>query len=161
TSGGEVIFQPGITSTSFTDTGLINGQTYFYKVSAVNSAGESAPSSEVQATPNSPPSVINQASANPNPVAGRSTNMSVLGLDQIGETLTYTWGLASGPSGANPIFSDNGSTTANNTTVTFNEAGTYTFQVTFSDTSGLSNSSSVTLVVNQTETSIGVSPVQV
>ena len=41
----------GITATSFTDTGLANGTPYFYKVAAVNSAGTSAQSTEVSATP--------------------------------------------------------------------------------------------------------------
>ena len=42
------------TSNSFTDTGVSNGTKYFYIVSAVNSNGESANSSEVNATPNAP-----------------------------------------------------------------------------------------------------------
>jgi PKD repeat protein len=37
--------------TSCTDTGLTNGQAYFYKVSAVNSIGEGAQSNEASATP--------------------------------------------------------------------------------------------------------------
>jgi fibronectin type 3 domain-containing protein len=41
-------------SNSFTDTGLTNGTKYFYLVSAVNSGGESANSSEVNATPTAP-----------------------------------------------------------------------------------------------------------
>jgi hypothetical protein len=36
---------------SCTDTGLSNGQTYYYKVSAVNSIGEGAQSNEASATP--------------------------------------------------------------------------------------------------------------
>lgn len=52
-SGGETqISAPG--SNSFTDTGLSNGTRYFYVVSAVNSNGESANSSEVNATPTAP-----------------------------------------------------------------------------------------------------------
>jgi fibronectin type 3 domain-containing protein len=41
-------------SNSFTDTGLANGTKYFYVVSAVNSGGESANSSEANATPTTP-----------------------------------------------------------------------------------------------------------
>ena len=43
-----------ITGTSFTDTGLTNGTTYYYKVAAVNSIGTSALSAEVSATPHVP-----------------------------------------------------------------------------------------------------------
>src|ERR1700735_3041433 len=41
-------------SNSFTDTGVTNGTKYFYVVSAVNSGGESANSSEVNSTPTAP-----------------------------------------------------------------------------------------------------------
>jgi len=54
TSGAEskISTQPG---TSFSDTGLTNGTKYFYVVSAYNSYGESADSSEVSATPTAAP----------------------------------------------------------------------------------------------------------
>jgi len=42
------------TANSYTDSGLSNGTKYFYAVSAVNSGGESANSSEVSATPVAP-----------------------------------------------------------------------------------------------------------
>ena len=56
TSNGEdsTPIATGVTSTSYTDTGLTNGQTYFYTVTAVNSVGESGQSNEASATPTSP-----------------------------------------------------------------------------------------------------------
>ena len=55
TSGGEVTIAPGVTATSYTDATVTNGTTYFYVVSAVNSAGESANSNEASAKPTAPP----------------------------------------------------------------------------------------------------------
>lgn len=43
--------------TSYTDTGLTNGQTYYYEVSAINGAGESQKSVESSSTPTSVPTV--------------------------------------------------------------------------------------------------------
>jgi len=53
TAGGEgtTPIASGITTTSFTNTGLTNGTAYYYKVAAVNSAGTSSQSSEAHATP--------------------------------------------------------------------------------------------------------------
>jgi fibronectin type 3 domain-containing protein len=39
------------TSTSFVDTGAINGTSYFYQVTAVNAGGEGQPSSQSSACP--------------------------------------------------------------------------------------------------------------
>ncbi len=53
TSGGESskAVATGVTGTSFTNTGLVNGTAYFFKVAAVDATGTSARSSEVSATP--------------------------------------------------------------------------------------------------------------
>ena len=54
TSGGPYTQISAPSATSYTDTGLTNGIRYFYVVSAYNSAGQSANSSEVNATPTAP-----------------------------------------------------------------------------------------------------------
>ncbi len=51
TSGTEALVKPGVTTTSYTDSGLSNGTTYFYKVTAVNSVGEGSQSGEASAMP--------------------------------------------------------------------------------------------------------------
>src|SRR5260370_4750339 len=52
TSGGEGTTPIAtVTTTSYTDSGLTNGQTYYYKVTAINSVGQSLPSNEASATP--------------------------------------------------------------------------------------------------------------
>nr|WP_281891103.1 glycoside hydrolase family 6 protein [Paenibacillus sp. YYML68] len=54
TAGGPyVAVATGVSATSFVNTGLVNDKTYYYVVSAVNSAGESANSQQVSATPKS------------------------------------------------------------------------------------------------------------
>src|SRR5205807_1709896 len=50
-SSSETLLQSGLTSTTFTNTSLSNGTTYFYEVTASNVGGESGKSSEASATP--------------------------------------------------------------------------------------------------------------
>ncbi len=58
TSGGPYTTVSSPTTTSYTDSGLTNGTTYYYVVSATNSAGTSANSSQVSATPSAPPTQV-------------------------------------------------------------------------------------------------------
>lgn len=53
TSGGEgsTPYSTGLTTTTYTDSAVSNGTTYYYKVSAVNAGGESGLSTEVSARP--------------------------------------------------------------------------------------------------------------
>jgi cellulose 1,4-beta-cellobiosidase len=54
-SGSGYVTVNSPTTTSYTNTGLTNGTTYYYVVTAVNSSGQSANSSQVSATPVAPP----------------------------------------------------------------------------------------------------------
>jgi hypothetical protein len=160
TSGTETLYQTGISTPSYTDLDVIDGMTYYYEVSAINAGGETAPSGEVAATPIPPPRVISPASASPGPVMGTSTSLSVSGSSSDGEPLSYAWSVTGEPAGARPGFGVGGTTVddTNTTAVAFDTAGTYTFQVLLSTPSNLTVTSSVTVVVNQTETRIGISP---
>ncbi len=103
------------------------------------------------------PTIVTAAAANPNLVLGTTTALSVSATDPAGaSTLTYTWA-AVGTSPAPVIFSENGTDSAQNTTATFGKAGTYSFQVTVTDPSALSITSTVSVTVNQSFTSITVS----
>ena len=112
---------------------------------------------------NGSPTVVTPASATPSPVTGTTTTLSVLGTDDGGEAnLTYTWAATTLPSGASaPTFSANGTNVAKQTVATFSKAGTYGFTVTIADTAGLTTTSSVNVAVNQSLTSIAVSPASV
>ena len=111
--------------------------------------------------PQPPPSVSKAASANPNPVGGTATNLSVLGAGNDGSDayFTYTW-TATGP--APVAFSVNGSANGANaaraTVATFAKAGVYNFQATIQDFGGLTTTSSVVVTVTQTLTSATISP---
>src|SRR5271156_3756198 len=71
TTGGPYTQVSTQAATSDTDTGLTNGTKYFYVVSAYNSAGQSANSAEVNATPVLPPP------ATPTGLAATAANMQV------------------------------------------------------------------------------------
>lgn len=106
---------------------------------------------------NAPPTVATLAAASNNPVTGKTTSLSVLGADDGGETLlTYTWSVVGTPP-ASVAFSANGTNAAKTVTATFAAAGNYTLRATISD-GVLSTTSDVSVAVNQTLTSIAVSP---
>ena len=111
------------------------------------------------AATNFPPSIVTGAAAAPSPVVATSTALSVTASDDAGETaLTYTWGYTGGGFLTPVSFSENGTNAAKSTTATFTAAGLYTFTVTVRDAEALTTTSSVDVTVEQTATSLTVTP---
>jgi hypothetical protein len=107
------------------------------------------------------PTLISTATASPSPATGSSTVLSALATDSTGDAgPVYHWAVASSPINAPaPSISPNNTSGSNAATVTFYQAGSYGFTVTITDpTNGLTTTSTVSLTVNQTLTSISVTP---
>jgi endoglucanase Acf2 len=107
-----------------------------------------------------PPIITTGAASDPATVTGTTAALSVLATDeqQNESSLTYTWMMVSGPAGAQPAFSANGTNDAKNTTVTFDMSGVYVFDVTVTDITGLTATSIVAVTVVPTLTTLVVTP---
>ena len=105
-------------------------------------------------TTGKPPTIATAAKV----VSSTSTTatLSVLGSDPVSaaSTLTYTWTAT----GGTVTFSANGTNAAQNTTATFSQAGSYTFQVTVTNPLGLTATSQVAFTVVSTGTSLSLTP---
>ncbi len=103
------------------------------------------------------PTVATAASANPTPVTGTTSVLSVLGADPTGESqLTYTWS-ATGPAAV--TYSINGTNASKTTTATFTQAGAYVFNVVITNPNvGSTVTSTVNVTVNQTASGFSVTP---
>jgi hypothetical protein len=136
TSGGPYTTIASPTTTSYTDTGVNNGTTYYYVVSAVNSFGQSANSSQVSATP----------SAIPQPPTGLDASA---GNAQVG----LNWNASSGATSYNVKRS-----TTSYTDTGLNNGTTYYYVVSAVNSFGESANSSQ---VSATPTTITVPPAAV
>jgi predicted RNase H-related nuclease YkuK (DUF458 family) len=83
-SGEESKITTGVSATTYTDSSAVNGTTYFYEVTAVNSTGESGRSNEVKATP----------------ASGTGTNLIQDPGFEASSSLAPYWKVDGGPSGA-------------------------------------------------------------
>ncbi len=153
----DVRVQSGVSAPGNTDN--VNNPIFGYGVSPVTTADQFTYGST---SGNQPPTVATPATATPAVVTGKATALSVLGADDGSEAnLVYFWRLVSGPSGAQPAYSANGTNVAKNITVTFDRAGSYVFEVSIGDAGGLSVTSRVSVSVVQTLSKIVPSPVSV
>jgi hypothetical protein len=87
----------GVTATSFTNTGLTNGTTYFFVVSAVNAIGESGNSNQASATPVQPSAgdifvAPNGTDANPGTMNAPTTLSAAITRIQAGQTIQMRGG---------------------------------------------------------------------
>src|SRR5256712_1882180 len=136
-----------ITGTSYTDSGLTNGQTYYYKVTAINSVGESSSSNEASATPQLPALSVSV-----------TTDKPVYSKGSASITVTVTNSTSAPISGASvtlTVKAPNGNTsqstgTTINGQVTFSyhltKPGTYTASATANKSGYLSGSGSTTFI---------------
>lgn len=108
-----------------------------------------------------PGPAISGLTASPNPVTTTQTGLSAQLSDPSGGNLTYTWSVLTAPSGASVSFAPPSGSMAPgtlSTTATFSAAGSYQLQLTVTDALKISVSSSVLVTVDQTFTTIAVSP---
>jgi polygalacturonase len=163
--GNAMSSNPTFTWSITAGVGSVNSSGVYTAPSSTGTATVQAISAAISATAsvnitNAAPTVATAAGGIPNPVTNKTTALSVLGADDAGESnLTYTWSTVSKPTGAaNPTFSANGTNVAKNTTATFSSAGSYTLRATITDSGNLSVTSDIAITVNQTPTTLTVSP---
>jgi hypothetical protein len=154
--------QPTFTWSVTSGIGSVNSSGLYSSPASLGSATVQAASGSVQGSASvtiaAAPTVAQAAAANPSPVTGTSTALSVLGADNGGESnLTYTWSYT-GPTGVTYTGNTNGTNAAQNITADFTQPGSYNFTATITDSIGLFTTSTVNVTVQQTATNIVVSP---
>jgi len=124
-------FNDGSTDTTYSDTGLVPATQYTYRVTATNTAGASNPSDTAIATTSTSPLPPLSISINA-PSTGTTGTLVNLGSAPTGgqPPYTYSWSLASVPSGSAAALS---STTDPSPTFTPDIAGDYVVGVTVTD----------------------------
>jgi cellulose 1,4-beta-cellobiosidase len=133
TSGGPYVTIASPTTTGYTNTGLVNGTTYYYVVSQVNAVAESTNSTQVSATPVCTPPAAPTAGNNGPIWAGMTLNLTASTVAGA----TYNW---TGPNGfsssaQNPSIASVGT----------NVSGTYSVTVTVGGCTSLAGTTVATV----------------
>ena len=156
TPGGEgsTPYQENVQSLSSSDTGLVNGDTYYYQVTAVNDLGESPKSAEVSATPRVPTTTTVSPSPNPS-IYGQTVTITstVTGQSPTG-TVQF---VIDGTNAGSPVTLTNGAASYSTSTLA---AGQHSISATYSGDSinAVSTSATATDTVDQASTTTTVSP---
>ncbi|MGO8671962.1 MAG: choice-of-anchor tandem repeat GloVer-containing protein, partial [Capsulimonadaceae bacterium] len=135
-SGGEGLAAIGTTTgTTYTDSGVTNGVTYFYKVAAINAGGTSAKSGEAQATPEPPPAAPTNLAA-----TGELGGVSLTWTASVNaSTYSVFMGTSSGAEGSTPV--QTGTTTTHAFVGSLASGTTYYFTVAAANGAGSSSQS--------------------
>ena len=152
TTGGPYnIIAPGLAGTSYTDSGVVNGTTYYYVISALNSAGESGNSNQATATPQAADFSVSASPSSRSVYQGYRTSYTVAVSALSAFAGTVTFNVSGLPAYATASFSPTSLTGSGSSTLSVRAGsatpvGTYT--LTIGATSGsLVHSTKVTLVV--------------
>ena len=130
----------GITTTSYINTGLTNGKTYFFKVAAVNAAGTSALSNEASAKPQAPPPPVPSAPTGLTAIPGSARVKLKWTASTGAKSYNVYRGTAAGAESATPI--KTGITTTYFTNTGLSTGQPYFFKVAAVDAGGTSAPSS-------------------
>jgi fibronectin type 3 domain-containing protein len=136
TKGGPYATIASPTTTSYSDTGVTNGTTYFYVVTAVNANGESANSNQVSATPTAPA----QPPAAPTGLAETAGNAQV-NLSWIASTNATSYNVKRSVTNGGPYATIASPTKTNYSDLTVTNGTTYYYVVTAVNAAGESANS--------------------
>lgn len=144
----------GVSATSYVDSGLANGTTYYYVVSAQNSSGESANSSQASATPTAPPPDFSLSASPTSSTMGRygSTRYQVSVVPANGYSASVTMSVSGLPAGVTSSWAGNPAAPGAPATLTLSGSGANrgTYTLTISGTDGTrTHSTTVTLTITK------------